>query len=153
MSPTCLHMLSQCRQCRLNMSRRHHVANVVTGFGVESRVGLDIYLAFFYLDIYMVIFSRLHNSKDVSVARTTGTGHSHWWGIVCTSQGYPRDVHHFGCHTVLLSVRTVYGFGRLLHRPGISIGQTHHMFCSCLRKRSFKFLVWILISFMLNIRK
>ena len=35
-----------------------------------SRVGLDIYLAIFYLDIYMVILSRLHNSEDVSVAPT-----------------------------------------------------------------------------------
>ena len=35
-----------------------------------SRFGLDIYLSFFYLDIYMVILSRLRNSEDVSVAPT-----------------------------------------------------------------------------------
>ena len=49
-----------------------------------SRVGLVIYLAFFYLDIYIVIFSRLHDS-DVSVAPTTGTGRSSGRGIVQTS--------------------------------------------------------------------
>ena len=52
-----------------------NVANAMTGFMAESHVGLDIYLVFFYLDIYMVIFFLLHNSKDVSIAPTTGTGH------------------------------------------------------------------------------
>jgi hypothetical protein len=56
--------------------RRHNVADAVTGFVAGSRVGLDIYLVFFYLDIYMVIFSLLNNSEDVSVAPTIGTGRS-----------------------------------------------------------------------------
>ena len=61
-------------------------------------------------------------------------------GDICTSQGYPHDVHHFGFRTVLLSVRTTHGFGGLLHWPGISIGWTHYLFCSLLHERSFKFL-------------
>ena len=56
--------------------RRHNVANDVTGFVAGSRVGLDIYLVFFYLDIYMVNFFLLHNSDDGSLAPTTGTGRS-----------------------------------------------------------------------------
>ena len=48
-----------------------NVANAVTGFMAESRVGLDIYLVIFYVEIYMEIFSLLHNSEDVSVAPTT----------------------------------------------------------------------------------
>ena len=56
--------------------RCHNVADAVTGFVAGSRVGLDIYLVFFYLDIYMVIFSLLNNSEDVSVAPTIGMGRS-----------------------------------------------------------------------------
>ena len=56
--------------------QHHNVADAVTGFVAGSRVGLDIYLVFFYLDIYMVIFSLLNNSEDVSVAPTIGTGRS-----------------------------------------------------------------------------
>ncbi len=58
--------------------RRHNVADVVTGFLAGSRVGLDIYLVFFYLDIYMVIFSLLNNREDVSIAPNLGTGCSNW---------------------------------------------------------------------------
>jgi hypothetical protein len=43
-------------------SQRHNVADAVTGFVAGSRVSLDIYLVFFYLDIYMVIFPLLNNS-------------------------------------------------------------------------------------------
>ena len=57
-------------------SRYHNVADVVTGFVAGSRVGVDTYLVLFYLDIYMVIFSLLNNSEDVSVAPTIGTGRS-----------------------------------------------------------------------------
>jgi len=117
-----------------------------------SRVGLVIYLAFFYLDIYIVIFSRLHDS-DVSVAPTTGTGRSSGRGIVQTSHGCTCDVHHFGGNTVLLFVRTAHGFGGLLRGLGNGTGRTHHLFCSRLRERSFTFFVCKLISFFLNIRK
>ncbi len=120
------------------MSRRHHVADSMTGFGVESRVGLDIYLAFFYLDIYMVIFSRLHNSEDVSVAPTAPERVIPIVGIIQKTHGRTCDVHHFGGSTALLSVRTVHGFGGLLHGPGNDTGRTHCLFCSCLRERSFK---------------
>ena len=132
--------------------RRHNVADVVTGFKAGSRVGLVIYLAFFYLDIYLVIFSRLHDS-DVSVAPTTGTGRSNGRGIVQTSHGCTCDVHHFCGNTALLSVRTAHGFGGLLRGPGNGTGRTHHLFCFCLRERSFTFLVCKLINFFLNIRK
>jgi hypothetical protein len=47
--------------------RRHNVADAGTGFVAGSRVGLDIYLVF---------FSPLNNSEDVSVAPTIRTGHS-----------------------------------------------------------------------------
>ena len=47
-----------------------NVTDAVTGFMAGSRVGLDNLPCIFYLDIYMVIFSRLHNSEDVSVAPT-----------------------------------------------------------------------------------
>ncbi len=50
-----------------NLGDIRNVANAVTGFMAGSCVGLDIYLVFFYLDIYKVNFSLLHNSKDVSV--------------------------------------------------------------------------------------
>ena len=114
--------------------------------------------SFFYLDIYMVIFSRMVifsplRDSDVSVPPTTGTGRSNGRGIVRTSQEYTRDVHHFGGNTALLSVRTAHGFGGLLRGPGNGTGQTHHLFCSRLRERSFMFLVCKLISFFLNIRK
>ena len=57
-------------------SQCHNVADAVTGFVAGSRVVLDIYLVLFYLDIYMLIFSLLNNSEDVSVAPTIGKGHS-----------------------------------------------------------------------------
>ncbi len=114
-----------------------NVADTVTGFMAGSLVSLVIYLAFFYLDIYMVIFSRLYDS-NVSVAATTGTGRSNGRGIVQTSHGCTCDVHHFCGNTALLSVRTAYGFGGLLHGPGNGTGRTHHLFCSRLCKKSFK---------------
>ena len=103
-----------------------------------SRVGLDIYLAFFYLDIYMVILSRLHNSDDVSVAPTAPERVVPIVGIIQKTHGRTCDVHHFGGSTALLSVRTAHGFGGLLRGPGNDTGRTHHLFCSRLRKGSFK---------------
>ena len=100
----------------------------------ESRVGLDIYLAFFYLDIYMVILSRLHNSEDVSVAPTAPERVVLIVGIMQKTHGRTCDVHHFGGSTALLSVRTAHGFGGLLRRPGNGTGQTHHLFCFRCRK-------------------
>ena len=107
--------------------RRHNVADAVIGFVAGSRVGLDIYLVFFYLDIYMVIFpcsttAKMFPSLPPS-ERVVPID-----GIIHTSQGYPHDVHHFGCRTALLSVRTAHGFGGLLRRPGKGTGQTHDCF-------------------------
>lgn len=87
-----------------------------------SRVGLDIYLAFFYLDMYMVILSPIHNSEDVSVAPTAPERVVPTVGIIQKTHGRTCDVHRFGGDTVLLSVRTAHGFGGLLRRPGIGIG-------------------------------
>ena len=103
-----------------------------------SRVGLDIYLAFFYLDIYMVILSRLHNSDDVSVAPTAAEWVVPIVGIIRKTHGRTCDVHRFGGSTALLSVRTAHGFGGLLRGPGKDSGRTHHLLCSRLRERSFK---------------
>jgi hypothetical protein len=118
-----------------------------------SRVGLDIYLALFYLDIYMVILSRLNNSKDVSVAPTALERIVQFVGIIQKTHGRTCDVHHFGDSTALLSVRTAHGFGRLLRGPGNDTGQTHHLFVLAYARDHLKFLVCKLISFVLNILK
>jgi hypothetical protein len=94
-----------------------------------SLVGLDVSLAFFYLDIYMLILSWLCNSEDVSVAPTAPEQVIPIVGIMQKSHGRTCDVHHFGGSTALLSVRTAHSFGGLLCRPGKGTGQTHHLFC------------------------
>ncbi len=130
-----------------------NVADAVTGFMAGSHVDLDNLPCIFSLDIYMVILSRLHNSKDVSVTPTAPERVVPIVGIIQKTHGRTCDVHHFGGSTVLLSVRTVHGFSGLLRGPGNNTGWTHHLFCSRLCERSFKFLFCILISFILDIRK
>ena len=111
-----------------------NIADVLTGFMAGSCVSLDIYLIIFYLDIYIVNFFLLHNSDNVSLALNTRTGCSNCWGIVNKTHGHTCDVHHFGGGTVLLSMRTMHGFGGLLHRLGNGTGRTHHLICFCCRK-------------------
>ena len=90
----------------------------------------------FYLDIYMVIFFRSTTAmfpslpppeRVVPIVR-----------IIHKKHGRTCDVHRLGGGTVLLSMRTMHGFGGLLHWPRIGTGRTHHLFCSRLRERSFK---------------
>ncbi len=128
--------------CHPNTPRSHNlgdITNAVTGFMAGSCVGLDIYLVFFYLDIYMVNFFR--STTVMFPLLPPPERVVPIFGIIHKTHGRTCDVHRLGDGTVLLSMRTTHSFGGLLHRPGNGTGPSHHLFCSRLHERSFKVLV------------